>query len=94
VESGPQPLRLPLNTIVGMACNVGMTASDGLGRSRNGLYTMALLMHIRSRLPINKLLTNVNAEVDKLVKVNPKTMRGVQISSVVSSLLDSDATIY
>ncbi len=86
-------LRLPLGTVVGMACNTGMCALDGLGGSRNGLYTMALLKHIRSPEPIFKVLTMVNGEVQRLVAADPEEKNGTQICPVASSLVDPDATI-
>lgn len=96
-EKVPTPapdLRMPVGTIVGMACNIGMTALDGIDRSHNGLYTTALLRHIKARMPILTVLTEVNAEVQRLLSADPRTKSGVQISNIASTLIDPHATIF
>lgn len=65
--NGLANINAPQGTFIGFATSPGSTAADGTGR--NGVYTGALLEHIRNpNLTVDQLFNAVNGTVKKLTK--------------------------
>jgi uncharacterized caspase-like protein len=63
--NGLANINAPQGTFIGFATSPGSTAADGTGR--NGVYTGALLEHIRKpNLTVDQLFNAVNGTVKKL----------------------------
>jgi uncharacterized caspase-like protein len=64
-SNGLANINAPQGTFIGFATSPGSTAADGTGR--NGVYTGALLEHIRKpNLTVDQLFNAVNGTVKKL----------------------------